>query len=230
MGALYWQLNDEWPVASWSSIDYYGRWKALHYYARNFFEPVAGSVVRNGDTIEAWLENESLADAGCEVEIALKKTDLTVIKSITVKGICPSLSAAKIAEVDLSAQMQELNQEEVFAAITYRFTDGRVQREIETFVPYKHLRMHHPNLTSTVNEEKEAYRITVTSDVLAAFVELELEEADGIFSDNYFMLTDTQPVTITLQKKDIFRGTIQDAEELKQQLHIKSLRDSYEFC
>lgn len=230
MGALYWQLNDEWPVASWSSIDYYGRWKALHYYARNFFEPVAGSVVRNGYTIEAWLENESLADAGCEVEIALKKTDLTVIKSITVKGICPSLSAAKIAEVDLSAQMQELNQEEVFAAITYRFADGRVQREIETFVPYKHLRMQQPNLTTIVNEEEEAYRITVTSDVLAAFVELELEEADGIFSDNYFMLTDTQPVTITLQKKDIFRGTVQDAEELKQQLHIKSLRDSYEFC
>ena len=40
MGAVYWQINDCWPVISWSSIDYWGRWKALHYYAKRFFAPV----------------------------------------------------------------------------------------------------------------------------------------------------------------------------------------------
>ena len=48
MGAVYWQLNDCWPVASWSSIDYFGRWKALHYYARRFFAPVMISCEEEG--------------------------------------------------------------------------------------------------------------------------------------------------------------------------------------
>lgn len=229
MGALYWQINDEWPVASWSSIDYYGRWKALHYYARNFYAPVAGSVVRNGFAIEAWLENESLSEAVCEVEISLKTMDLTVLKTVTARGSCQALSAAKAAEADFGEAMQGVSEEEVFVAVTFRFADGRVQREAEPLVPYKHLRMQQPEIQTAVREEGESYLITVTTDVMAAYVELELEEADCIFSDNYFMLTDREPVTIALSKKDIFRGSIASAEELKQQLRIKSLRDSYEF-
>ena len=47
-GLLYWQLNDCWPVASWSSIDYFGRWKALHYYAKRFFAPLLLSCKEEG--------------------------------------------------------------------------------------------------------------------------------------------------------------------------------------
>ena len=60
MGTLYWQLNDNWPAASWSSIDYFGRWKALHYLARRFFAPMASSIAVNGQRAELFLENETL--------------------------------------------------------------------------------------------------------------------------------------------------------------------------
>ena len=49
MGAIYWQINDCWPAASWSSIDYYGRWKALHYFARRFFNPIMISCCEEGE-------------------------------------------------------------------------------------------------------------------------------------------------------------------------------------
>ena len=54
MGAVYWQLNDCWPVISWSSIDYHGRWKALHYYAKRFFAPVLVSCEE-----ESWMTQEA---------------------------------------------------------------------------------------------------------------------------------------------------------------------------
>ncbi len=59
MGALYWQLNDCWPVASWSSIDYYGRWKALHYFARRFFAPLYASVAEHKESFEIWGVNDT---------------------------------------------------------------------------------------------------------------------------------------------------------------------------
>jgi beta-mannosidase len=85
MGAVYWQLNDDWPVASWASIDYFGRWKALHYMAKNFFAPVAGSISRTENTIEAHIQNERMAAKNCKVVMTLKRMDFTVLSRIPLK-------------------------------------------------------------------------------------------------------------------------------------------------
>ena len=61
-GSLYWQLDDCWPVASWSGIDYYGRWKALHYFARRFFAPVLVSPVVEKGTVNVWTISDRRAD------------------------------------------------------------------------------------------------------------------------------------------------------------------------
>lgn len=66
MGSLYWQFNDNWPVASWSSVDYFGRYKALHYMASRFYAPLAGSVRKDGYFMEAWAENETLQNCYCK--------------------------------------------------------------------------------------------------------------------------------------------------------------------
>ena len=60
MGSLYWQLNDCWPVASWASIDYYGRWKALHYYARRFYDDLLISPFLHDDKVDVYVVSDKL--------------------------------------------------------------------------------------------------------------------------------------------------------------------------
>ncbi|MFQ9394845.1 MAG: hypothetical protein ACLR2E_13385 [Lachnospiraceae bacterium] len=84
MGSIYWQFNDNWPVASWSSMDYYGRYKALHYMARVFNEAVAGSIRKEGNTMGFWISNESLKEAAVEVKVSLKDLDFKVLYEETV--------------------------------------------------------------------------------------------------------------------------------------------------
>lgn len=77
MGSLYWQINDNWPVASWASIDYYGRWKALHYMAAKFYAPVAVSIQKTQDSISVWLENETLSEQKCSVSLRVRDMGFT---------------------------------------------------------------------------------------------------------------------------------------------------------
>ena len=72
MGTIYWQLNDTWPVASWSSLDYGGRWKAMHYLARRFFQPVAVVAIPFGETAAMIsLVNDTTAEVEVEIAVSL---------------------------------------------------------------------------------------------------------------------------------------------------------------
>lgn len=70
MGTLYWQVNDNWPVASWASIDYFGRWKALHYAAKHFYAQTAASICLEGETAGVYLENETMRGQQYEAKLS----------------------------------------------------------------------------------------------------------------------------------------------------------------
>ena len=119
MGTLYWQINDNWPVASWSSIDYYGRWKALHYMACRFYEPIAGSIVRipDADTAErnggehfsavaAYVQNETAQPVGVSVTMSLKTFDFQIITSQTQHMEIPAFGVSRVLEADYSGYVQ----------------------------------------------------------------------------------------------------------------------------
>ena len=119
MGTLYWQINDNWPVASWSSIDYYGRWKALHYMACRFYEPVAGSIVRIADTdtaernggehfsaVAAYVQNETAQPVGVTVTMTLKTFDFKVITTAAQHVVVPAFGVSKALEEDYSSYVQ----------------------------------------------------------------------------------------------------------------------------
>lgn len=107
------------------------------------------------------------------------------------------------------------------------FEDGRVSRNVETFLPYKHLSLPETRIDVSVAEEEEAYSIYLKSRGFAAFVELDFDDADVIFSDNYFHLTDLQGYTVRVDKQDIMWGSFAGCEDFRKRLKIRTLINTY---
>jgi len=146
MGALYWQLNDCWPGPSWSSIDYKGNWKALHYHAVKFFAPVLVSGVEDRKTgiVEIYLNNDFLQDVSGTVNWKLFNIDGDILANgeftVTVKGN----SVRKVNVLDLKRWLSEVGERNVMLYIKYTGNDGVESDNTVIFVPPKHLELKSP--------------------------------------------------------------------------------------
>ena len=221
-GTLYWQLNDCWPVASWSSLDYFGRWKALHYASRRFYAPVLLSIEDENTTMRVHLTNDLLKDWEGEIHWRLMRLDGEVLKSGEKDVLAEPLSSSMVIEEsfdDLSLQAQR---ETVFVA--QRIKDRRVQAtQLATFVPNKHLQLVNPQLKAYLRDgERGDCLIEVEAGYLARYVELSLDNADVVFSDNYFDVLPGETVQICCPKPEGW--TIDD---LARSLTVFSLYDSF---
>lgn len=201
MGTVYWQLNDCWPVASWSSIDYYGRWKALHYYAKRFFAPVLLSCEEEGllnqtmnvnaepfpvkKSIRLNVTNETMQEKKLLVRWQLRKPDASVLYQEEEQVTVPALSAvwldrkelkeAKLYENYVSYQLTDLTEDKTANVIS----EGSV-----LFCPPKHFRFEDPGLCARI----EGDEIVVSAACYAKSVEIRNENDDLILSDNFFDL------------------------------------------
>lgn len=228
MGSIYWQFNDDWPVASWSSVDYFGRYKALHYMAKRFYAPLAGSIRKENAAMEAWAENETLKAASCKVEMTLKKMNFEVLDSVVVEMEVPALSAVKLAAKDYTEMIKGC-EKEVFLECKYTFVqDGveTVSTESEIFVPFKHLKLNVPEIKVQVEENEEEYQFTVVSDTFTPFLNVDFKNCDAILSDNFFSITGPEALVVTAPKEKItvpegFEGTL--AEDLV----LETIRTTY---
>ena len=225
MGTLYWQINDNWPVASWASIDYYGRWKALHYLAQKFYAPVALSIRKEGRKAEVWIANETMKQQKCSVMLRVRDVDFHILKEWNAEHVTDWLSSQKMIDAELDAEM--LSREDLFLEAQAVLEDGKVLTDCDTLVPYKHMNLKKPHMGVQVTEEDECYKIALTSDCFAAFVELDFEDADVIFSDNFVTVTNEQPVEIVLRKADIISGSFADASDLKNRLVLTCVNETF---
>ena len=194
MGAVVWQLNDCWPVVSWASIDYFGRWKALHYYEKRFFAPVLISCHEEGilsqntnvnaepfalkKSARLNVSNETMRPFAGTVTWALRRPDASVIYEGQSAVQVPALSALWLEEKDFSG-------EDTYGCyFSYELKDEKWQ-EVGSgtvlFCPPKHFRFENPHLKARL----EGDEIVVTADAYARSVEIQCG-ADTLLSDNFF--------------------------------------------
>ena len=227
MGTLYWQVNDNWPVASWSSIDYYGRWKALHYMAKKFYAPVAMSLCKTDDTMSVHVSNETAAAQKCTAFLRVRDVNLNVVREWKAEGVAEPYSVAELVGASWEELLEGCVKENVFAEAEVVFEDGTVQTESNSFAPYKHMNLVKQAPSVEVEEQEDRFVIRLQSDVFAPYVELDFADADVLFSDNYFDLSNKKAVEITVLKEDIRKGSFADEQDMKERLKVRTLADSY---
>lgn len=226
MGSLYWQINDNWPVASWASIDYYGRWKALHYMAVKFYASVAVSIQKTEDSISVYLENETFETKKCrDVSLRIRNTYFEIVKEWKAVGEVPSLNSAEL--LSCKPDQNWKNRDDLYIEAEVVLEDGTILSDTDTLIPFKHMELPKPQLTMDVKEQEKCFEITISSDVYAPFAELDFTDADVIFSDNFFTFSNEKPVKISLEKQDIMQGSFSDADDLKKRLVITTLADTF---
>lgn len=195
MGAIIWQLNDIWPVASWASIDYYGRWKALHYAAKRFFAPVMISAEEEGELSQnpkineyhpAPLEksfrlnvcNETLRDVTGEVVWALRTPDGAIVRQNQQTLTIPAMSAKWLDKVDCA----DASLTGHYVSFAFVVDDVALSEGTCIFCAPKHFEFVNPRLTV----ETRGDTLVVTSHAYAKQVWLESEDADLLLDDNAF--------------------------------------------
>ncbi len=220
MGTLYWQLNDCWPVTSWSSIDYYGRWKALHYHVRKLFAPIILSVHEMEDEVQIYGINELRRDV--EAELLVKVMDFE--GKVHWQKKLPVKLKAFSSQVLLSAARNELlrssEPEKILLLAELHSQGDSPARKIHFFVYPGQLKLDRPSIKVEVRPSADGCIVSLRSDRFAPYVFLSLKEGEGFFTDNYFHL-------LPGEVKEVELITEQPPEAVRENLEIISLVDSY---
>ncbi|MBN2499474.1 MAG: glycoside hydrolase family 2 protein [Anaerolineales bacterium] len=222
MGILYWQLNDCWPVASWSSIDYFGRWKALHYAAKRFFAPVLLSVEDEGTTMDVHVTSDLTTAWQGTVKWSLETLDGEVLNSGEETVEATPLADTPVIKLEFSDLVNEKNQREMIFVYELLEGDERVALSVTPFSPIKHMELRQPKIAAKVSQAGDELAIAVSAKSTARFVELEFESVDLVFSDNYFDIPAGRTVTVTAPIPEGWTS-----EKAQQALKVCSLIDSY---
>jgi beta-mannosidase len=221
-GTLYWQLNDCWPVASWSSLDYFGRWKALHYAARRFYAPLMLSIEDTPAAQNIYITSDLREPWEGSVRWSLETLDGKALETNEVALKAAPFNVTPVCQLDFSSRLtDDLRREVVFVAELWQ--GGKIlARQTAFFVPTKHLNLAEPAISAQLSIDQQQVCIELTSRSLARLVECALEGADVVFSDNYFDLPADRTVKISAPLPAGW--TLPQAQAA---LKVRSIYDSY---
>lgn len=221
MGILYWQLDDCWPAASWSSIEYPDRWKPLHHAARRFYAPVhVLAFCRDGKTVEVYGVNDTRKSCRGELEIRFidfaGRIQAEESRTVTLAAESSSeLASFPLAELPASPEQLFLH---------LRFTHGPEPIENELFLcPPKRCELQEPRLKAAVRRTQDGFEVELAAERPAFFVCLETQAAAGRFSDACFTVLPGSPRKVQFLAPP---GGLSEAE-FEAGLHARHLRETY---
>jgi beta-mannosidase len=220
MGSIYWQLNDCWPVASWSSIDYEGRWKALHYHSKKFYQPILLSIEENKRkmTVSIVITNDLLGGFEGHIVWEVIQIDGKLIESGKKQVSINPQEASLIYKKELN-QYRNLKNQVVFYAKLVDKSNQLITDNMVTFVQDKDLTLVKDYTNIEVHQNNDQVEITLVSPTLKRFVQLKYK--DMIFSDNFFHLLPNKAKVVTMISSD------EKISDIYNDIIVKSLIDTY---
>ena len=211
MGTLFWQHNDCWPVASWASRDYYGRWKAQHYYVRKAYDDILISSVVEGDDLKVYAVSDRLENTSGQLQLQVCQFDGTVVhhwgKSVGISGndsrVCFSAPLAKLLE--------GANRGTVYVRVDYTDKSGRVYHNNYCLGKQKDMDYPKVDLQTEVRSIEGGYEVTVSADKFARAVCLSVADNESVYSDNYFDVQPKSSVQVQVRTRlsaEAFNGSL----------------------
>ena len=211
MGTLFWQHNDCWPVASWASRDYYGRWKAQHYYTRKAYDDILISPVVEGGDLKVYAVSDRLENTSGRLQLQVCQFDGTVVhhwgKSVGISGndsrVCFSAPLAKLLE--------GADRGTVYVRVDYTDKSGRVYHNNYCLGKQKDMDYPKVDLQTEVHSIEGGYEVMVSSDKFARAVCLSVADNESVYSDNYFDVQPKSSVQVQVRTRlsaEAFNGSL----------------------
>jgi beta-mannosidase len=197
MGAVYWQINDCWPVCSWSSIDSEGRWKALQYAARRFFAPVSVTLKPEGNGYAVHVANERREEFRGTTVCIIRDVKGTRLREEAYEVICPAMSSSRVGLI-----LPEEGEALPIVQVVLKDDSGKIVSENEALYT---LPKYYPFEKANIAVSCKGREISITADAFCLGV--ELQAGDARFSDNWVSLYPGETRVLTadrdLQKEEL---------------------------
>ncbi len=225
MGALYWQLNDCWPVASWSSIDGPGRWKALHYLAKRFNAPLLVTGVEDvaAGTVEVHVTNDGLAPVAAGLRWTLTDAAGKTLAKSELAIRAKANANTRVAVLDVKKPVEAAGARNALLWLELFVAGRKVSENIVTFARPKHIELADPKISTEVKPAKDgSSEVTLRTERPALWAWLELEGLDARLSDNFVHLRPGAATKVTIRPARNI-----SAAELRRRLVVRSLVDTY---
>ncbi|MCW4456247.1 hypothetical protein OK348_15770 [Flavobacterium sp. MXW15] len=219
MGSLYWQLNDVWPGASWSNLDYHGRWKPLHHHARRFFAEVAVAPLRRDGVTRLHLLSDRAVPLELEWRLRVMDFDGRVHRELRRPATLAPLSAqvaADFSDDELLGAADPLRSVAVFELLQ---AGGTVSRHLVYFDAAKRLQLPDPRIRHELVATEQGAVLRLHAQAVARAVWIDFGNLDVVLSDNALGLLPGEPVEIQLQSSA-------SLESLRGALRVRSLADA----
>lgn len=187
MGSTYWQVNDNYPVASWSSVDVYGRWKALHYMAKRFYSPVLISAYEEGTVGHIHISNDRLSKFEGKVQWQLRHVDGSLLDRGEERVEVDGLTAIHILDVTIDPYIGTFGDDrKIYLSYQLEEKGERLASETLLYVPHKYFAFDRCQLKAQTGMDENGCYVEVASDTFAKSVGLLTKSLDLVFEDNYF--------------------------------------------
>jgi beta-mannosidase len=218
-GVLYWQINDIWPCASWSSIDSFGRWKALQYEARRFFAPVLVSIEEDLLTSRAriHLSNQLPTERVLDVRWQVTDTDGKVLLDETASVKAPSQTGHYVADIDATPLLKNYHAHDLMIWAWASERGTVLSRNWASLARPKYLSIAEPQIEIDLETARDGTLLHLSCAKPAPYVVLALQEEDARFDDNFFHLHPGEKRTIKM--------TAGPKALAREQIKIRSLAD-----